>query len=95
LVSLQKHQSVSAQVRTFIAGIPGHYPTVEQVAEQTGLSSRTLGRRLKKQGTSFQRLLNEVKTQRAINCLQTTQMSIEEVATQMGFSDSNNSVKHL
>ena len=90
LEPLQKHQSVSAQVRTVIAAIPGHYPTVEQVAEQTGLSSRTLSRRLKKQGTSFQRLLNEVKTQRAVNYLQTTEMPIEEVATQMGFSDSNN-----
>ena len=90
LEPLQRHQSVSAQVRTAIASIPGNYPTAEQVAEKTGLSSRTLSRRLKKQGTSFQRLMNEVKTQRAANYLQTTEMSIEEVATQMGFSDSAN-----
>lgn len=90
LDALQLHQSVSAQVRTVIAAIPGNYPTAEQVAEKTGLSSRTLSRRLKKQGTSFQRLMNEVKTQRAVNYLQTTEMSIEEVATHMGFSDSAN-----
>lgn len=90
LEPLQQHQSICAQVRTAIAAIPDNYPTAEQVAEKTGLSSRTLSRRLKKQGTSFQRLLNEVKTQRASNYLQTTQLSIEEIATRMGFSDSAN-----
>lgn len=90
LEQLQNHQSISAQARTVIAAIPGHYPTAEQVAEKTGLSPRTLSRRLKKQGTSFQRLLIEVKTQQAVNYLQTTELSIEEVATLMGYSDSAN-----
>jgi len=90
LEPLQQYQSLSTQVRTIIAAIPDHYPTAEQVADKTGLSSRTLSRRLKKQGTSFQHLINEVKTQRASNYLQSTKMSIEEVATHMGFSDSAN-----
>jgi len=90
LEQLQSHQSVSAQVRTLIAAIPGHYPSAEQVSQKAGLSARTLSRRLKQQGTSFQQLVNEVKIQRAINYLQTTEMSIEEVATLMGFSDSAN-----
>jgi AraC-like DNA-binding protein len=87
---LEKHQSISAQARTIIAAIPGHYPTAEQVAQKTGLSTRTLSRQLKKQGTSFRELVNEVKTQRAVNYLQTTEMPIEEVATRLGFSDSAN-----
>jgi len=90
LAQLQSHQSIAAQVRTLIAAIPGIYPSAEHTAEKIGLSSRTLSRRLKKQGTSFQTLVNEVKTQRAVRFLQTTEMPIEEVATLMGFSDSAN-----
>jgi len=90
LAQLQSHQSIAAQVRTLIAAIPGDYPSAEHTAQKIGLSSRTLSRRLKKQGTSFQTLVNEVKTQRAVRFLQTTEMSIEEVATLMGFSDSAN-----
>jgi AraC-like DNA-binding protein len=90
LEPLQNKQSICAQVRTAIAAIPGSYPTAKDVAKKTGLSTRTLSRRLKEQGTSFQRLMNEVKTQRASNYLKTTQMSIEEIATQLGFSDSAN-----
>jgi len=90
LAQVQGHQSVCAQVRTLIAAIPGHYPTAEHTAQKIGLSSRTLSRRLKKQGTSFQSLVNEVKTQRAVRFLQTPGIPIEEVATLMGFSDSAN-----
>lgn len=90
LGQLQSHQSISAQARTAIAAIPGHYPTASSVAQKIGLSPRTLSRRLKEQGTTFQLLVNEVKTQRAVNYLQTTEMSIEQVATLVGFSDSAN-----
>jgi len=90
LDQLLGHRSISAQVRTQIAAIPGHYPTAISVAQKIGLSPRTLSRRLKAQGTTFQLLMNEVKTQRAVNYLQTTDLSIEEVATMVGFSDAAN-----
>lgn len=90
LAQLQGHQSITAQVRTVIAAIPGHYPVADTVAQKIGVSSRTLNRRLKDQGTTFQRLVNEVKAQRAVNYLQCTEKSIEEVATLLGFSDSAN-----
>jgi AraC-like DNA-binding protein len=51
------------------------------------MSPRTLSRRLKGNNATFQFLVNEVKSQRATNYLQTTNLPIKEVSTLMGFND--------
>ncbi|MEP2988038.1 MAG: AraC family transcriptional regulator ligand-binding domain-containing protein [Parasphingorhabdus sp.] len=90
LEKLTGRYSLGAQVRTVISAIPGHYPNAHSVAEKINLSTRTLNRRLKAQGTSFQQILDEVKAQKAISYLQATKMTVEEVTTEMGYSDSAN-----
>jgi len=90
LTDIQGPKLIAAQVRTLIAAIPGCYPKVEKVAQQIGISPRTLSRRLNTNNTTFQGLVNEVKSQRASHYLKTTNLSIEEIATLIGFSDSAN-----
>jgi AraC-like DNA-binding protein len=90
LADIQGPKYIAAQVRTLIAAIPGSYPKIEHVSKQMGISSRTLSRRLKDNNTNYQGLVNEVKHQRASNYLKTTMLSIEEIATLLGFNDSAN-----
>ena len=90
LTDIQGPKLIAAQVRTLIAAIPGCYPKVESVAQQIGISPRTLSRRLNNNNTTFQSLVNDVKSQRASHYLKTTILSIEEVATLIGFNDSAN-----
>lgn len=87
---LQGPKSVVTKVKTLIASIPGNYPAMNDVALQLGVSPRTLSRYLKDNDTTFQELVNQVKSQQASNYLQTTNISIEKVAALVGFSDSAN-----
>ncbi|WP_182029073.1 helix-turn-helix transcriptional regulator [Vibrio sp. B1FLJ16] len=51
------------------------------------MTKRTLRRRLKEQGISFQKLVNQVRYQRATELLETTGTPISDVADQLGYSD--------
>lgn len=54
-----------------------------------GLSTRTLQRRLKEEGTSFQRTLDEVRTELARHYLKNSSMSGAEISFLLGFEDPN------
>jgi AraC-like DNA-binding protein len=62
-------------------------PTVEQVAGALRLSVRTLQRRLQRQGTSLQALLDELRHDLALRQLRNPQLSIAEIAFELGFSE--------
>jgi len=66
------------------------FPTIETIASEYGYSSRTLRRRLKEQRTSFQLLINDVKCALAKEYLMETELTVEEIAYQLGFSDAAN-----
>lgn len=57
------------------------------VADKLHLSSRTLQRRLKAQGTSFKALLTEVRTELADQFLRENRHSLSEIAFLLGFSE--------
>lgn len=65
-------------------------PTLEGVASQLHLSPRTLRRHLKEQGTNFQTIFNNVRKEMAIGLLKETRLSVEEISSQLNFSDTAN-----
>ena len=65
-------------------------PTLADVARQLHLSERTLRRRLRESAVSYQALLDNVRKNRAVELLANTQLSIEQVALEVGFSDAHN-----
>ncbi len=67
-----------------------HYPQLEAMAALLHLSSSTLKRQLAQQGTSFQKLLDEARRQRALVALLDPQLSMEQIAEQLGYSDASN-----
>ncbi len=82
--------NLSASVREHLQSRPGHYPAVDDMASLLKLSSRTLKRRLAEQGTSFSTLLEEARQLDAIMLLRKPQLSLERVATELGYTDPAN-----
>jgi AraC-like DNA-binding protein len=60
------------------------------VAAQLGLQERTLRRRLAAENSSYDGIVDDVRRKLAIEYLQMTRMSVDDVAWKVGFSDSSN-----
>lgn len=60
---------------------------VDSIAEHLGMNSRTLQRRLKEQGSSYQILLDEVRQELAQDYLTTTALPLPEIAFRLGFAE--------
>ncbi|WP_213805353.1 AraC family transcriptional regulator [Granulicella sp. dw_53] len=69
--------------------LTGRRPSVEEVAQALHMGGRTLQRRLKDTGSSFQRLLDEARHQMARYYLSNSVLELTEAAYLLGFEDSN------
>ncbi len=59
----------------------------DMIAEDLGMTSRTLQRKLSQEGASYQKLLDEVRQQMAEDYLRDTQMSIPDIALRLGYNE--------
>lgn len=74
-------------VARFEAGLPNP-PSVEALAAELRMSSRTLSRHVKEStGRSVSALLQSVRIHRARMLLETSHLSVEQVAEQVGYAD--------
>ncbi|AXF14093.1 AraC family transcriptional regulator [Paraburkholderia caledonica] len=80
----------SGEVYQILMSTPGVFPGMEEVATRLNLTSRTLRRHLETEGTSFVAIVDDVRCSLAIEYLQSTRMSTEDVAMLLGFSDAAN-----
>jgi AraC-like DNA-binding protein len=79
-----------ARVRSVIAErVRGQRPTVRTVGKELAMSGRALQRVLRENGTSFRRLLDDVRNQHAHEYLKSTSYSDAEVAFLLGFEEAN------
>jgi AraC-like DNA-binding protein len=82
------------QVRVAIQQkLTGRRPTIEDVADVLHVSPRTLQRRLKDAGCSFQRLLEEARHQLARHYLNNSVLELNEAAYLLGYEDGNSFVR--
>lgn len=90
---LAKHpprDSLIDRVRNVItAEFRGGEPSLERIADQLGLTPRTLQRKLQELGTSYNDVLDQMRRQLAMRYLREPQMAICEVAYLLGFSESS------
>ena len=71
------------------SALHGGVPGVAEVARRLQTSERTLQRRLAEQGTSFQRLVDEVRADMARRYLRHTAVELVEVSYLLGFTHPN------
>jgi AraC-like DNA-binding protein len=73
--------------------LTGRRPTIEDVADELHVSSRTLQRRLQDSGSSFQRVLEEARHHLARHYLNNSVLELNEAAYLLGYEDSNSFVR--
>jgi AraC-like DNA-binding protein len=91
LLSRDTHRGmVSERVQEVLLQAGTEFPTSMRVANQLHMSESTLQRRLAKEGYKFQQLLDQVRNKLAHEYLTGTQLTINEIAALLGFSDAAN-----
>jgi AraC-like DNA-binding protein len=63
--------------------------SANSIAEQLGISERTLRRRLEAEGANLMQLVNRVRFELAQQLLQDTDLSVSGIATALQYSDPN------
>lgn len=78
------------EVRMLILRRPGCFPSIESVAEQMHMSSSTVRRRLKEEGSSYRSLLDEIRFGLAKDYLAETRLPLEEISELLGYTEPGN-----
>lgn len=86
----QAEQGLVQQIRVWLRReiSVAHRPNAAQVASHFAMSERTLSRKLKVDDLTIHQLIEEAQLERAQWLLSTTNFSVQQVAEQVGFSDS-------
>lgn len=90
LTRMGPREGIVVKVRRILLSNPGHFPPIEAVASQLATSTRTLSRSLQEVSTSYQKILDEVRKEMAIEYLKTSSLPIEEIAALIGYNDPSN-----
>lgn len=69
---------------------PRRVPPIDTIAETLAMSRRSLQRSLAEQGLTYSELLSETRMRRGAQWLRETDMSIAEIAFDLGYSDPSN-----
>lgn len=86
LKSSENSEHLSDAIRHYLALFVYEIPSINTVCSAFELSERTLRRRLQEEGCSYQKLLNEMRFNKAKTYLK-TQLPIEEIAARLGYQE--------
>lgn len=88
LSELEAGTSVGERVRaSLLELLPAGDASMETVAHELAMSTRTLQRRLRGEGTSFQEMLNATRESLARHYLENSDMSAGEISFLLGYDD--------
>ena len=86
----RSQQTLRDQVKGTLKRIlAGQRPSIEEVARELSLSSRTLQRRLSEAGITFQQLLEEARRELAYHYLLQSSLELNETAYLLGYENAN------
>lgn len=74
-------------IRRLIVASPGRFPRETDMAAKLAMSDRTLRRRLRERSTTYQEILDEVRAELALGYLASTSLSVDEIASLLGFTE--------
>jgi AraC-like DNA-binding protein len=84
---LQLSAGIAGRVRKIILVDLAQHTSFDSAAKRLKMSTRSLRRKLQDEGTSFRKLIDEVRSEIAIKYLRDTDLSIDDIAYALGFSD--------
>lgn len=74
-------------LRMLILARPGYFPDIDSLAEKLHMSTRTLRRRLKAEGSSYRQLLEEIRFELAREYLKETELPLDEISFLLGYTE--------
>jgi len=90
LVKYKNSTSLSAQIRRRLREIPpAAWPDFATLSHQLHASAATLRRRLDEEGQSYRTIMDDLRRDLAISLLAETQLSVLNIAGELGFSESS------
>lgn len=88
LEAVSQGSGIAARITSLLATqLNNRVPDKARIAAQIGMSERTLQRRLREEGTSFQEILDNTRHYLARELLRNTGLTLNEVALQLGFAE--------
>lgn len=90
LEELGAEQEILSRVRGAVGRTSGGFRSLQEVASGLHVSTRTLKRRLAAQGVTYSEVLEEQRREKALLLLRSPSLSLDEVAEQLGYSDTSN-----
>jgi AraC-like DNA-binding protein len=88
LAELDQSQRTTDQVKNILRLMLNQQPpSSEMIAERLGISSRTLQRKLSKEGTQYKDVLNELRYELAMYFLKNTKLTLENIAYELGYAE--------
>jgi AraC-like DNA-binding protein len=82
--------SLEASVRRLMLDKQSGFPSLPVTARLFHMTPRTLHRRLKKEGTSYKTIVEEVRHRLAVQYLLNSRFTIQEIAYNLGYTDPAN-----
>ncbi len=90
LLKLPQPESFVTQLQNLIAKeLRGREPKLDAISTRMGYSPRTLQRKLQQAGTSFNKVLDDIRRTLAFQYLKETALTASEIAFLLGFSDNS------
>lgn len=90
LAEIERESSLSNEIRQRLLTTPGRPASAEEMAIFLNVGTRTLRRRLNHEGTSYQSILNGVRSSLAVDYLTTTELTTQEIGELLGFTEATN-----
>jgi AraC-like DNA-binding protein len=88
LGELDARDAIGDQVKAVLRGkLASGRPELSEVAQDLGMSERTLQRRITQEGTSFRALLNDARREWGCQLLRDATTGIDEIAYLLGYQD--------
>jgi AraC-like DNA-binding protein len=90
LIKYKNSDSLSAKIRRRLREwSPAAWPDFDTLAHQLNASPATLRRRLDDEGESYRAIMDELRRDLAISLLSDTQLSMSDIAGELGFAESS------
>lgn len=86
LAEIQSHTTLKSEIIEIMLDNPGSFPSLKDVADGLGFSARSLRRKLKEEGTSYQEILATVRLELAKQYLNSG-VSVERIAELLDYSE--------
>ena len=78
---------LATSIKSYLGLFTSDLPKAEDAAMTFGVSERTLRRKLSAEGTTFRKILDDVRSSKARDLLINTQLTIESIAHELGYAE--------